>query len=161
MNHPNTTAKVLALDLAQTCGHALIANGIISSGSQCFKPSPKIHKLNPGLAFLNFHRWLRLRISDDKPLTIAFEEVYRWSSSAAAHSFNGFRAIMLEECHVHSIKTVGYSPPSIKKFWTGNGRADKEAMVAHTYMRFPDLQLADDNEADAIAILHLHLASKS
>ena len=159
MTHPNTTARVLALDLATTTGFALIGSGIITSGSQYFGTRPKKGQPHPpaGLQFAQFENWLKNHLRDDKPLEIAYEEVFRWMSSSAAHVFCGLRAIMLKEALRAGIPCFAYSPTTIKKDWTGNGAAKKELMMETTMMRFPDLDLTDSNEADAIAILHTHL----
>lgn len=155
MNHTNTTARILALDLATTCGWALVAAGVITSGSQDFHSRPG--KGSPGDQFARFENWLKERIRDDKPEAIAYEEVYRWMSSSAAHVFCGFRAILLMNARRLPVVCHPYAPNVIKKAWTGKGNADKAAMMAETMRRFPDLDLTDDNQSDAIALLHLHL----
>lgn len=161
MTHPNTKVRVLSLDLAQTTGWALIANGIITSGSQCFAGKTKKGETqHAGNNFSRFDNWLRDRLCDDKPEAVCFEEVFRWMSSSAAHSFCGFRAIMMLQCTRKGIPCFAYSPTTIKKYWTGNGAAKKELMMETTLMRFPDLDLTDSNEADAIAILHTHFANQ-
>lgn len=161
MNHPNQSARVLALDLATTAGFALIASGVITSGSQYFGHRVKKGQPHPpaGLQFAQFENWLKERIRDDKPEAIAYEEVFRWMSSSAAHCFCGFRAIMLKEAIRAGIPCFAYSPTTIKKYWTGTGSAKKELMMETTLMRFPDLDLTDSNEADALAILFLHLST--
>lgn len=169
MNHTNqpalfcnaASARVLALDLATTTGHALLSAGIITSGSQFF--GHRVRKNHPappaGAQFAMFENWLKERIRDDKPAAIAYEEVFRWMSSSAAHVFCAFRGIMLKEALRAGIHCTGYSPTTIKKHWTGSGAAKKEAMMAETVRRYPDLDLTDNNEADALAILSLHLST--
>jgi len=151
--------KILALDLGTQTGFALSANNIITSGSVSFaryagcKSKPADHI---GASILFFHRWLRGRITDDKPTTIAFEAVYRWSSSSAARAYGAFRGVMLLNAAAVDLPCYGYSPTQIKKFYTGNGNAKKESMIKETARRFPEIDLADDNQADALAILSLH-----
>ena len=158
MTNPNTTARVLSLDLAQTTGGALIANGIITSGSQCFAGKTKKGETqHAGNNFSRFDNWLRDRLCDDKPEAVCFEEVFRWMSSSAAHSFCGFRAIMMLQCTRKGIPCFAYSPTTIKKDFTGSGNAKKEVMIATALMRWPGLDYTDDNEIDSIAILHTHL----
>lgn len=152
--------RVLALDLATTTGHALLSAGVVSSGSQDFHSKVKKGVAPyPGEQFARFENWLKERLRDDKPEAIAYEEVFRWMSSSAAHVFCGFRAITLNHAVRAGIPVFAYSPGTIKKFWTGNGAAKKDLMMATTLARFPDLDLCDDNEADSIAILHLHLST--
>ncbi len=160
MNHKNTTAKTLALDLATTTGWAMIANSLITSGSKSFarKPATKTRPAStPGEPFHLFDVWLNELIRTSKPDTIVYEEVYRWMSSSAAHTFCGLRAIVLKTCHYKNITNKGYSPTEIKKFFTGKGNAKKEHMIAEAKKRWPDLNLTSDDEVDAIALLHLHL----
>ena len=160
MKHENTTAKVLALDLATTTGWADIAHGIIDSGSKSFarKPATKTRTAStPGEPFHLFEVWLNELIRTAKPDIIVYEEVYRWRGASAAHAFGGFRAIFLKTCHCKEIATKGYSPTEIKKFFTGKGTAKKELMIAEAKKRWPDLNLTSDDEVDALAIPHLHL----
>ena len=159
MTHPNTSARVLALDLATTTGFALIGSGIITSGSQYFGTKVKKGQPHPpaGLQFAQFENWLKNHLRDDKPLEIAYEEVFRWMSSSAAHVFCGLRAIMLKEALRAGIPCFAYSPTTIKKDFTGAGNAKKEVMIATALMRWPGLDYTDDNEIDSIAILHTHL----
>ncbi len=160
MNHKNTTAKVLALDLATTTGWADIAHGIINSDSKSFarKPATKTRPAStPGEPFHLFDVWLNELIRTSKPDTIVYEEVYRWMSSSAAHTFCGFRAVLLKTCHYKGITVKGYSPTEIKKFFTGKGNAKKQHMIAEAKKRWPNLKIIDDNQIDAIALLHLHL----
>lgn len=162
MNHPNQSARVLALDLATVTGFALIANGVITSGSQDFTRKPPTKSRLPehvGASFSKFDNWLAERIRDDKPHIVIFEEVFRWSSSSAAHCFGGYRGIMMKQLARQGMHCYGYSPSQIKKSWTGNGNAKKELMMETTLMRFPDLDLTDSNEADAIALMFLHLST--
>ena len=160
MKHENTTAKVLALDLATSTGWADIAHGIIDSGSKSFarKPATKTRTAStPGEPFHLFEVWLNELIRSSKPEIIVYEEVYRWMSSSAAHTFCGMRAVLLKTCHYKGITPKGYSPTEIKKHFTGKGNAKKELMIAEAKKRWPDLNLTSDDEVDAIAILHLHL----
>ena len=69
----------------------------------------------------------------------------------AAHAYGGFLAGVTAWCEEHAIAYQGVPVGTIKRFITGKGNADKEAVVAAVRARgfMPD----DDNEADAIAIL--------
>lgn len=162
MNHPNKKVRVLALDLATVTGHATIANGVITSGSQDFSRyggSKSRQAEHAGQPFASFRRWLHNKIIEDKPAALVFEEVPRFPYAFQAYVFCGYRAIMLETACIFSLPHFGYGPGQIKKFWTGKGNADKDTMVAETLIRFPAYDLTDHNEADALAILHLHLST--
>ena len=159
MNHTNTQAKILSLDLATTTGWAFIANGVVDHGAQSFKLGTK--KADPkhaGLPFAQFDHWIINRIHDYKPELIVYEEVRRWMSTSAAWAFCGFRSIMLMDAAQHGITCIGYSPTTIKKFATGSGAANKNKMIETAKMRWPDEQFASDDAVDAMFLLHLHLA---
>ena len=150
--------KILSLDLALTTGWALIANGVTTSGSCDFhngtRKHDNKHKWGP---FLRFHDWIKNKCRADKVDLIIYEEVRRWSSSAAAHSYCGLRAIMWMAAGTCEIDAIDYSPSAIKKSFTGKGNANKAAMIKEAKRRWPDETFADDNEVDARALLDMHL----
>lgn len=43
---------------------------------------------------------------------------------------------------------------TLKKYATGNGRADKKQMIDRAEKAFPDVEFQDDNHADAMLIAH-------
>ncbi len=153
--------KILSLDLGTQTGFALSLNGLITSGSVSFhryagcKSKPADHV---GASILFFHKWLRANITDYAPNCIAYEAVYRWSSSSAARAYGAFLGIALLNAAAYNIPCYGYSPTQIKKAYTGNGNAKKEVMMKESTKRFPAIAIRDDNHADALAILSLHLS---
>lgn len=152
--------KILSLDLGTHTGFAISANGIIESGSVDFsryKGSKSKQAEHIGQPILIFHEWLGKIISNDKPDCIVYEAVYRWMSSAAAIAYGSYHGSLMNHAAKNDIPVFGYSPTHIKKFWTGKGNSKKDAMMSETRRRFPALDLKDDNQADAIAILHLHI----
>ncbi len=145
---------ILALDLGTTTGWALMqADGQITSGSQSFKPQ---RFEGGGMRFLKFKRWL----TDVKQCTtgidlVVFEEVRRHVGVDAAHAYGGFMGQLTAWCEHHQIPYEGIPVGTIKKHATGKGNASKEEMVASVRAR--GHQPADDNEADAIALLILEI----
>lgn len=154
--------KILALDLATKTGWALLANGITTSGViGVANGMKKADDKHPGKPFASFQKWIHPIVLFERPDVIVYEEVYRWMSSHAANCYNGYRATMLAEAWMsgaYSIPCIGYSPPSIKKHFTGHGHAKKADMIAEAERRWPSLEIIDDNQVDAIAILSLHCA---
>ena len=59
---------------------------------------------------------------------------------------------MMEGRYKGRVSVANVAPTTIKKFWTGTGKADKEFMVDQTNLLYPDV--TDDNESDAIALWH-------
>lgn len=161
MNHPNTSARILALDLATVTGWAMVANGVITSGSWSFarhagnKTRAPDH---PGASFAMFRRWLHTKILEDKPAAITYEEVNFFKFAFQAYSFCGLRGIMYEAAAGANLPLHPNKLHQIKAFWTGSAVAKKPQMMAETLRRYPELNLTDDNEADAIAILNFQLS---
>ena len=143
---------ILALDLGTTTGWALMhADGQITSGSQSFKPQ---RFEGGGMRFLKFKRWF----TDVKQCTsgidlVMFEEVRRHAGVDAAHAYGGFMGQLTAWCEHHQIPYEGVPVGTIKKHATGKGNAGKEDMIASARARGHNP--ADDNEADAIALVYL------
>lgn len=145
------TATILALDLGTTTGWALRdRTGRITSGSQSFKPQ---RFEGGGMRYLRFGRWIsEIQTSVSELQFLYFEEVRRHVSTDAAHVYGGFLATLTAWCEHHGIPYQGVPVGTIKKHATGKGNASKDEMMAAVRARghVP----ADDDEADALALLH-------
>ena len=141
---------VLALDLGTTTGWALqAADGLIASGTVSFRPS---RYDGGGMRYLRFQHWLEQLADDSGGLTaIYFEEVRRHIGTDAAHLYGGFLATLTAWCEREGVAYQGVPVGTIKRFATGKGNAGKDAVMAAVRAR--GFSPADDNEADAIAIL--------
>ena len=69
----------------------------------------------------------------------------------AAHAYGGFMAHLTAWCEHHQIPYQGIPVGTIKKHATGKGNASKDEMIAAA--RQLGHSPADDNEADALALL--------
>ena len=87
-----------------------------------------------------------------------FEEVRRHPSTDASHVYGGFLGLLTAFAEHHQIPYQGVPVGTIKKHATGKGNANKDAMVAA--MRALGHQPVDDNEADALALLHWAIAQE-
>jgi Holliday junction resolvasome RuvABC endonuclease subunit len=145
------TTTILALDLGTTTGWALrTPDGTITSGTQSFR-SQRFE--GGGMRFLRFKRWLTdIKACAEGIDSLHFEEVRRHVSTDAAHAYGGFLATLTSWCEHHQIPYQGVPVGTIKKHATGKGNAGKEEVVAA--MRGRGHAPADDNEADALAIVH-------
>ena len=144
------TTTLLALDLGTTTGWALLGrDGSITSGSESFKPQ---RFEGGGMRFLRFKRRLtEIKQSCDGIDAVYFEEVRRHAGVDAAHAYGGFMAQLTAWCEHHGIPYQGIPVGTIKKHATGKGNASKDEVIAA--MRAKGFRPADDNEADALAIL--------
>lgn len=145
----NTT--ILALDLGTTTGWALAqTDAQISSGSQSFKPQ---RFEGGGMRFLRFKRWLTdIKQCSPNISLIVFEEVRRHAGVDAAHAYGGFMGQLTAWCEHQQIPYEGVPVGTIKKHATGKGNASKEQMIQAMQAR--NHSVADDNEADALALLY-------
>ncbi|MDP1584969.1 MAG: hypothetical protein Q8M18_16235 [Bradyrhizobium sp.] len=146
----STHGAILALDLGTTTGWALrTSDGLITSGTASFRPS---RYDGGGMRYVRFRAWLD-SIAEDSgiPGAIHFEEVRRHIGTDAAHLYGGFLATLTAWCEQRDIAYQGVPVGTIKRHITGKGNADKAAVIAAVRAR--GYAPADDNEADAIAIL--------
>src|SRR5690606_30850313 len=65
------------------------------------------------------------------------------------------QAIIVAFCEDQGIDYRGYSPSEIKKHATGKGNASKEDMLSAARAKWPQVAIADDNQADALWLLDL------
>ena len=145
----NTT--ILTLDLGTHTGWALhLPDAGITSGTQHFKPQ---RFEGGGMRFLRFKRWLADLLSASGHINaVYFEEVRRHAGVDAAHAYGGFMGHLTAWCEQHNIPYQGVPVGTIKKHATGKGNAGKDDMIRAMSARghVP----SDDNEADALALLH-------
>jgi Holliday junction resolvasome RuvABC endonuclease subunit len=144
------TPAVLALDLGTTTGFALrTRDDHITSGTITFKSS---RFEGGGMRYLRFRHWLDEVSKLAGPIDrICFEEVRRHAGTDAAHVYAGFLATLTTWCEQANIPYQGVPVGTIKRFATGKGNADKAAVIAAMQAR--GFHPADDNEADALALL--------
>lgn len=141
---------ILALDLGTKLGWAIRArDGRVVHGTEVFTPRAS---WSPGQRWLRARSFLTDLIVRHQATVIAYEDVKRHMGTDAAHADGAFLCIvqMVADSHRAALQPVGVK--TIKKFWTGNGNADKDAMTAQAKAR--GFRPESDNDADALAILH-------
>ncbi len=145
------TSTILALDLGTTTGWALrgscdpITHGFVTFRPQRFEGG--------GMRFLRFKRWLtEIKATAGEVHAVYFEEVRRHAGVDAAHVYGGLMATLTTWCEHHNIPYQGVPVGTIKKHATGKGNAGKDDVIAA--IRARGHSVTDDNEADALALLH-------
>jgi hypothetical protein len=143
-------SSILALDLGTTTGWALrTPDGLITSGTVSFRPS---RYDGGGVRYLRFRNWLDQLAEDGGPIAaIHYEEVRRHVGTDAAHVFGGLLATLTAWAEQRSIPYQGVPVGTWKRSVCGKGNAKKDDVIAA--VRGRGFSPADDNEADAIAIL--------
>ena len=150
-----TTPVILALDLGQHTGWALrSACGVITSGGAEFRPD---RWQGGGMRFLRFRRWLtELKAGAGGLDIVLYEQVRSHAGVDASHAYGGGLAILTARCEHHGIPYQGVPVGTIKRHISGKGNADKQAVIEA--VRKLGFRPADDNEADALALLHWAMA---
>ena len=147
---------VLALDLGTNCGWAYNYGSAIISGAWSLKPG---RFDGGGMRFVRFIESLD-KLNDAKPVgKVFFEEVRAHKGVDAAHVYGGLMATLQAWCEGKKIPYEGVPVGAIKKFATGKGNAGKPQMIAaaEDWGYSP----ASDDEADALALLHLKIGLAS
>ncbi len=147
---------VLALDLALTTGYAVRKeSGRVESGS--FDCRGKARDL-PGARWANFRRFLVELKQANPDISVIWYEVvigHGPNQVASAHCFGALRALVELFAFHHQIELKPVGVSAWKKRFTGNGAAKKDDVIA--VCRQLGFKPADDNEADALGILHVAL----
>jgi crossover junction endodeoxyribonuclease RuvC len=147
---PADSGVILALDLGTTTGWALLSReGVATSGTASFRPT---RYDGGGMRFLRFRNWLeQIRAYAGRVEAVYFEEVRAHAGTDAAHIYGGFLATLTAWCEQQIVPYQGVPVGVIKRFIAGRGNAGKDAVMEAVRER--GFHPADDNEADAIAIL--------
>jgi crossover junction endodeoxyribonuclease RuvC len=136
--------RILALDPSQSTGWAYTRG---KWGVEKFIRRPWRH---PFAHYLDFRAWLLERIDTLEVEALAFEGVLSAGGrgNGQRHEWNGIILAVAAECDLPFYTMM---PSSLKKYATGNGRAERPEMRAALKDKF-GLDLAED-EHDAIAAI--------
>lgn len=151
MPRPERGRTILALDLGTTTGWAIQGfDGLITSGTVSFKPG---RYDGGGMRYLRFTNWLAEIDRLSGPIeAIYFEEVRRHAGTDAAHVFGGLLAVLTSWGELRGVPYQGVPVGTWKKVFCGTGNANKAEVVCA--IKALGFNPSDDNEADALAILH-------
>lgn len=136
--------KTLCLDLGTKTGWAVTKYGEVTDSGTFNNKSRKLH---PFIAYEGF--LINKGVWNGGFDSVYYEDVVRHLGVKAAHMYGGFKALTICQFFgkLHAVP-VG----TIKKSFTGNGRASKQMMIDEAIKRGHKPE--DDNEADAIALAY-------
>lgn len=156
---PSVNITILALDMGNHCGWALRRrDGRVLHGTEDFTPRAS---WTPGQRWQRFRSWLAGLIVDHGVNAIAYEQVLQggWAggksghrSGAAGDIYGGFKAMVEVAADAHRLELHPANVSTVKKHFTGNGRAKKEDMISQAKIR--GFRVSTSDEADALGILH-------
>lgn len=158
---PALNVNILALDLGTKTGFALRRrDGSTRHGTEVFTPRKS---WSEGQKWARYRAWLAGVIHDEQIHRVVYEQVIRHESKGrplwdAAHAYGAFEAITHMVCDGFNIQAHGVNLATVKKSFTGSGRAKKEDMMLQAKAR--GFTVVDDNNADALGILHWAVAQE-
>ena len=140
---------ILGLDLATKTGWALVRNGaVIESGVQDFT---KRRGEGNGLLFLRARKWLGAFAQyGEVPGLVAYEQAH-FRGGAATEICVGLQTRAQEQAAEWGVESAPVATGALKRWATGQGKADKAAMLCWASQRL-GRPAVDDNEADAVAV---------
>lgn len=146
------THTVLSLDLGTTLGWCIARdNQILVSGVKSFYQKDA----HPGKKLIDFLNWLQQFKNIDE---IFFENVTKHMSVPAMQTYESLRGILYFFSYSCGVHITGMHPMSVKKIFTGNGKADKRKICEHAHHLGwkGGIKDTDDHhdEADACAIYY-------
>jgi Holliday junction resolvasome RuvABC endonuclease subunit len=143
--------NILALDLGLKTGWAIrLTDGTIATGVEEFKVN---RGTSPDWRFIKFRSWLIALMGDHLIDFVAFEQAHL-RGGAATDILVGFTTIVKMCCvDKGNVPHLAVHSGTIKLHATGHGNAQKEDMIAAARLKYPGIDIIDDNQADALMLL--------
>lgn len=144
--------KILALDQATTTGYAIAAydGRIIESGIWKLADTKRSGE-SRGMRYVRFRLNMESVFERHPEINLICHEQTLLRGGAATEIANGLKALILEQAELRKTEVTCVHTSELKLFATGNGRADKEAMIESS-KKHGNISPIDDNEADAVLI---------
>jgi len=141
--------RILALDCGTSTGWAVIRPGMEKpeSGSERFDIQ---RGESPGMRFIRFRSFLD-DLRSFQPELYVFEQAHH-RGGYATQLCVGMTTRVIEEAARHKAQHVAVHSGTLKKWATGKGNSDKQAMIAAATQRWGFVPWNDD-EADALLLL--------
>jgi len=138
---------IIGIDPGTNCGWSLLDGPtLVASGVWGLKGGR--HE-GGGMRYLRARRYFEELITNNNIQAVAYEEVRRHQGVDAAHIYGGIVGQITALCEENNIPFSAIPVKTAKKIATGKGNASKEEMIEAANNQW-NLQLTDDNEADAI-----------
>jgi len=143
--------RILSLDQATTTGWAVVEDtgAVVASGIWRLADNRRTGE-SRGMRYIRFRHEIGFAIRTYNPSMICHEQTLL-RGGAATEIANGLKALILETAAERGIEVSCVHTTELKKWATGNGRAEKPDMIKAA-QRLSGCVPGDDNEADAILI---------
>ena len=136
---------ILALDMATQLGWAWIKEGCQISDSLLLKGRTRPERLH------YFRSWLLEQLDWKMPSLLVYEQPIAWGKRVNPFGFQ-LEGVLLQACEFRCVPHCSGNISTVKKWATGKGNADKEAMKAAAARLWPGVKIIDDNQADALCL---------
>ena len=145
-----TKRDVLAVDIAEHCGYY----SVHEYGTWYFPPTEKAPKKygSEYQQHRQFYLTLKEFITKHHIKIIAAEDVNVGTRFMTLRKLSEFRGVLYELCAELNVPIVFFNVSNIKKWATGDGRADKKKMMEYAIKRWHIDPEGDDNVGDACHI---------
>ena len=101
-------------------------------------------------------RWLVVEHLGSPDLVVLEAPSYG-SNDPSGHERAGLWWLVIGACASREIPVLTIAPAKLKVYATGNGRADKKAVLSATRTWRPDVSIVNDNAADALVLAAIGL----
>jgi hypothetical protein len=146
--------NILCMDLATITGWATEIEGSRRTGFINFAPH---QGEGPGWRYIRFNVWLygwkpqEAQASKSINLVVTERAIPNMKQRAATEIAFGLSTRVEEFCARHYLRLETVHNATLKKYFTGDGRAEKEDMLEAAHKIDPKIE--DHNEADAVLLL--------
>jgi crossover junction endodeoxyribonuclease RuvC len=140
--------NILAIDAATVTGWASEIDRRRESGFKDFTPLPGE---GPGWRYIRFNVWLYTWKEKPLELVVVEKTIPNMTRAITSEIAFGLSTRVTEFCARQRVRLIGIHNATLKKYFTGDGRAEKHEMIRAAQTIDPKVE--DDNEADAILLL--------
>lgn len=150
-----TGPLVVGLDLSLTCTGAVSSTGRVTRLTSKGGAEDSLRMRSLRLSKLA-DQVLATVMADGLPYLVVMEGPSFGSVGGHHHDRSGFAWLVLERLHNYAgsgLPVAEMVPAALKKYATGRGNAGKDEVLAAVVRRFPDIDVLDNNTADATVLM--------
>jgi len=101
--------------------------------------------------------WEMLEFYGGSVEAVICETAFIGGYANATRSHSMLEGVIRAWCAHRAVRFIGISPTALKRIASGSGSSDKTKMIATAKYLFPGVPVMDDNQADALCLLHVGL----
>ncbi|AWN04210.1 RuvC-like Holliday junction resolvase [Gordonia phage Sour] len=95
---------------------------------------------------------LKDEVAQTRPDLVVIESPSFASTTGQAHTRAWLWGKIYDQIHSGGIEVVTASPAAVKMYATGKGNADKDVVLASVIKRYADIDITNNNVADAVVL---------